>query len=114
MANAPLRTMVFHFPFRVQEAGGQHIASCDPLRLEDRATSQEAALKKLARSLDLFLQVSIARGTVDELVAKLTRERPKKPFVSMGTVEAGGFRVDFEQAELLIPLLEDLSPKRTH
>jgi predicted RNase H-like HicB family nuclease len=93
-----------HFPFRVYSEGGKFVATCDPLRVTDRGNTEEQALAKLARSLQLYLRISFSKDSMGVLMEKLMKASPKRPLVNSSSTDPAAFKVDRDASELLVPL----------
>jgi hypothetical protein len=98
---------ILHVPFRHRQDGSTHYVGCDLLRTEERGNTKDAALAKMAKSLDLLVQISLARDTLPELMRKLEAATPKRRTLSLTTTDPGGFKVDPDLQELLLPMMGD-------
>lgn len=93
-----------HFPFRVYPEAGKFVACCDPLRVGDRGNTEEEALGKLARSLQLYLRISFSKDSIGVLMEKLTKASSNRPIVTSSNQDTTAFKIDRDASELLIPL----------
>lgn len=92
------------FPFRVYPEGGQFVSSCDALRVSDRAASEDAALNKLGRSLQLYVRISMAKDSLSQLFDKLSQAMPNRSILGRSTMDPTALKVDRDAGEMLVPM----------